>query len=425
MRINKGNIFKNIDWLTVLLYAIMVAFGWMNIYAASIGDNDFSVLSLQSSQGKQMLWIGFSIVLIIFIFILNSKFYEDFSVIFYMISILSLVSLFIFGKEINGARSWFSLGSSTLQPSEFAKFATALALAKLMSDKLYDLSVFKNIVKTFALISIPVLLITLQPDPGSALVYLSLVFVLYREGLSVTYLFIGFLAIVLFILTLLLGSTYVTLISYTIMTLWFLYIRYYKGKSLKFEWLKISSTYVIVILYIFSTSYIYNNVFKQRHRDRFSLILGMKEDNMGIGYNTNQSILTIRSGGLSGKGFLKGDRTQGNFVPEQGTDYIFSTIGEEWGFIGTSLVVICYMIFILRIVYLAEDQKSKFSRIYGYSVASIFFFHFTINIGMVIGLMPTIGIPLPFFSYGGSSLWGFTILLFIFLKLDANKKNEW
>ncbi|NQX82382.1 MAG: rod shape-determining protein RodA [Flavobacteriaceae bacterium] len=425
MKINKGNIFKNIDWLTVLLYAIMVAFGWMNIYAASIGDNDFSVLSLQSSQGKQMLWIGFSIVLIIFIFILNSKFYEDFSVIFYMISILSLVSLFIFGKEINGARSWFSLGSSTLQPSEFAKFATALALAKLMSDKLYDLSVFKNIVKTFALISIPVLLITLQPDPGSALVYLSLVFVLYREGLSVTYLFIGFLAIVLFILTLLLGSTYVTLISYTIMTLWFLYIRYYKGKSLKFEWLKISSTYVIVILYIFSTSYIYNNVFKQRHRDRFSLILGMKEDNMGIGYNTNQSILTIRSGGLSGKGFLKGDRTQGNFVPEQGTDYIFSTIGEEWGFIGTSLVVICYMIFILRIVYLAEDQKSKFSRIYGYSVASIFFFHFTINIGMVIGLMPTIGIPLPFFSYGGSSLWGFTILLFIFLKLDANKKNEW
>ena len=396
----------------------------MNIYAATHSDETVSLFDFSTKHGKQILWIGLSFLLIIGILFVDSKIFERFSSIIYLISMASLAGLFVFGKKINGATSWYDLGATSLQPSEFAKFATVLALARLLNDKQYDLKLFKNQIKAFIIIFLPAILITLQPDPGSALIYTAFFFVLYREGLPIYYIAIGGFAILVFILTLAFGFNIVLLSTYTIFSLFILYIIYYRKKSLKFQWMNIMGLYAICGLFIFSVDYVYNNIFEQRHRDRFNILLGKSNDTRGVGYNTNQSVLTIKSGGFSGKGYLQGDRTQGNFVPEQHTDYIFSTIGEEWGFLGTSLLIIVFTFFVLRIIQLAERQKTTFSRVYGYGIAAIFFFHYLINIGMVIGLFPTIGIPLPFFSYGGSGLWGFTILLFIFIKLDASKSYE-
>ena len=334
------------------------------------------------------------------------------------------MGLFAFGKTINGATSWYSLGNFSLQPSEFVKFATALALARLVSDRQYDLKLVKNQVKAIVLIFLPAALITLQPDPGSALVYISFFFVLYREGLPLHFITIGAIAILLFLLTLAFGFQSVLLVCYVFLVLFILYVLLYKKKSLKFHWAKIFGLFAIVGLFLFSVDYVFNSVFEQRHRDRFNILLGKNNDTKGVGYNTNQSVLTVKSGGFSGKGFLQGDRTRGDFVPEQHTDYIFSALGEEWGFLGSSLLVLLFTAFVLRILYLAERQKTTFSRVYGYGIAAVFFFHYTINIGMVIGLFPTIGIPLPFFSYGGSALWGFTVLLFLFIKLDASRSYE-
>ena len=424
MRAHRNNIFSNIDITLVLLFLFLVVFGWMNIYAASYSDQHNEIFDFSSKYGKQMIWIGLSFLIIILILFIEAKFYERFASLIYIGSILSLVGLFMIGKKINGATSWYEIGSASLQPSEFAKFAVVLALANLMSDKQYDLKLLKNQMKVFLIIFIPIALITLQPDPGSALVYGALFFVLYREGLPVYYLAIGAFAITLFILTLAFGFNIILLSTYLIFSVFIGYIIFYRKISLKFQWLKISSLYAICGLFIFSVDYVYNYIFEQRHRDRFNIILGKNNDTKGVGYNTNQSLLTIKSGGFSGKGFLQGDRTQGNFVPEQQTDYIFTAIGEEWGFLGTSFLVIVFTLFVLRILQLAERQKTTFSRIYGYGIAAIFFFHYLLNIGMVIGIFPTIGIPLPFFSYGGSGLWGFTILLFIFIKLDASKSYE-
>ncbi len=424
MRAQRNNIFFGIDLTLVLLYLFLVIFGWMTIYAASHTEDHYQVFDFATKYGKQMMWIGLSFILIILILFIDAKLYERFSSLIYLASILSLAGLFVFGKKINGATSWYDLGATSLQPSEFAKFATVLALAKLLSDKQYDLDIVKNQMKAFIIIFIPAILITLQPDPGSALVYSAFFFVLYREGLPIYYIAIGAFAILLFILTLAFGFNIILLCTYSIFSLFVLYILFYRKISLKFHWLKISSLYGVSGFFIFSVDYVYNHIFEQRHRDRFNILLGKNTDTMGVGYNTNQSVLTIKSGGFSGKGYLQGDRTQGNFVPEQETDYIFSTIGEEWGFLGTSLLVIVFTFFVLRIIQLAERQKTTFSRVYGYGIASVFFFHYLINIGMVIGLFPTIGIPLPFFSYGGSGLWGFTILLFIFIKLDASKSYE-
>jgi rod shape determining protein RodA len=396
----------------------------MNIYAASIDDEHFKVFDFGTKYGKQMIWIGLSFILILGILFVDSKTYEKFSTVLYIISLLSLVGLFIFGKKINGATSWYNFGSFSLQPSEFAKAATVLAMARLISDKQYDLKLLKNQIKAFIVIFLPAVFITMQPDPGSALIYTSFFFVLYREGLPIYYIAIGLLAIILFVLTLAFGFNIVLLVSYAFILLFIIYVQFYRKISLKFHWVKIFSLFIISGLFIFSVDYVYNNVFEQRHRDRFNILLGKNNDTKGIGYNTNQSVLTIKSGGISGKGFLQGDRTQGNFVPEQHTDYIFSTIGEEWGFMGSSLVIVIFTFFVMRIIHLAEKQKTIFSRVYGYGIASVFFFHYLINIGMVIGLFPTIGIPLPFFSYGGSGLWGFTVLLFIFIKLDSSKSYE-
>ncbi len=424
MRAQRNNIFFGIDFTLVFLYVLLVLFGWMNIYAASHSDLQSDLFDFGTKYGKQLLWIGMSFFLTVLILLIDAKTYEKFASIIYMISLLSLMCLFLFGKKINGATSWYDFGGFSIQPSEFAKFAAVLALARLLSDRQYDLKLLKNQIKAFIIIFLPAIFITLQPDPGSGLVYTAFFFVLYREGLPIYYIAVGLVAIALFILTLAFGFNTVLLCCYVVLTLFILYLRYYRKISLKFHWLKIMGLFAIIGLFVFSVDYIYNNIFEQRHRDRFNILLGKNTDTRGVGYNTNQSVLTIKSGGFSGKGYLQGDRTQGDFVPEQDTDYIFSTIGEEWGFIGTSLVVLIFTLFVLRILQLAERQKTTFSRVYGYGIATVFFFHYLINIGMVIGLFPTIGIPLPFFSYGGSGLWGFTILLFIFIKLDASKSYE-
>ncbi|MFD0863723.1 rod shape-determining protein RodA [Sungkyunkwania multivorans] len=419
---NSNRAALNIDWFSTLLYLALVGIGWMNIYSASLPDETTSFLDLNHAYGKQLFFIGASLVLVVFIVSLEAKFYERFASIIYLISLVSLLGLFVFGKNINGATSWYSIGSFTLQPSEFAKAATALALAKYLTDLQVNIKQLSHQLRAFLIVVLPALFIIPQPDPGSALVFASFFFVLHREGLSGVYIAVGFIAVSLFITTLLFTPVYVSVAVTGLLILTFIFKKRKNKRTSLWPYL---GTILIAVAFSYSVNYIFNNVFEQRHRDRFNIVLGKSVDTKSIGYNTNQSQIAIGSGGFSGKGWLEGTQTKGGFVPEQHTDYIFSTVGEEWGFVGAAGVVLLFMLLILRILHLAERQKSKFSRIYGYGVASILFFHFVINVGMVIGLLPTIGIPLPFFSYGGSSLLGFTTLLFIFLKLDANRVNEW
>lgn len=407
------------------MYLAFAFLGWITIYEASYSETQQDLFDFSTKYGKQFIWIALSFILIIFILAIDKKFYEQFSGIFYLISVISLLGLFIFGKNINGATSWYSFGSFAIQPSEFAKAATALALANYLNERSQDLRKLSNQLKSFGIILLPAILITLQPDPGSALVYSSLILVLYRFGLPMYYLIIGFLALILFIITLYFGYAVTLLIASIFITIFFIYLSYRSKHFIRHNWLKFIIIYLFTGLFIVSVDYVFNNIFEQRHRDRFNILLGKDVDTQGIGYNTAQSVITIGSGGLNGKGFLQGDRTQGDFVPEQQTDYIFSTIGEEWGFLGSSFVILLFVAFLIRLLYIAERQKSIFSKVYGYATVAIFFFHFTINIGMVIGLLPTVGIPLSFFSYGGSSLWGFTLLLFILIRLDADRVYEW
>ncbi len=425
MRRRNNNIFKGADWILILFYILFVFLGWLSIYEATYVEGQIFAFDTSLKYGKQLLFILLGVILIFFILAIDSKFYERYAGVFYLVSILSLIGLFIFGRNINGATSWYNFGSFGLQPSEFAKVATALALSNYLGERGTDLRILKTQFKAFGIILFPAILITLQPDPGSALVYGALIFVLYRFGLPAYYIIIGFVAIILFLLTLYFGYSISILIAFALISTFFAYLYFYNRQIFRRNWMRILVIYLFAALFIFSVDYVYNNVFEQRHRDRFDIVLGKKSDLQGIGYNTAQSIKTIGSGGITGKGFLQGDRTQGDFVPEQQTDYIFSTIGEEWGFLGTSFVVLLFLAFLLRILYISSRQKSKFSKVYAYAVVVIFFFHFAINIGMVIGLLPTIGIPLPFFSYGGSSLWGFTLLLFILIRLDADRIYEW
>ena len=403
------------DWLTILLYFLLVGFGWINIYSASLDDNAVGFFDLSQTYAKQLLWIGLSVGLIIFILAVDAKFYERFSSIIYIVALFSLVGLFLFGKNINGATSWYAFGAFSIQPSEFAKAATALALGKYISDIQTNMKKLEHQVKAFLILAIPAILIVPQPDPGSALVYAAFIFPMYREGLHFVFLLLGFFAAALFVGTLILGVPGIALV--VILTAIALY--FYKSKNKKRRW----APYVIIaaacIGFTLSVNYVFNNVFEQRHRDRFNIVLGKDTDTKGIGYNTNQSEIAIGSGGWTGKGWTQGTQTKGNFVPEQQTDYIFTTVGEEWGFLGSIAVIFLFVFLIIRVLLLAERQKSQFSRVYGYSVAAILFLHFAVNIGMVTGLLPTVGIPLPFFSYGGSGLWGFTILLFIFIRLDG------
>jgi len=403
------------DWITIGLFALLVLIGWLNIYSASLDSTSHAFMDFDQIYFKQLIWIGLSVVLIVFILALDSKFYERFSSMIYLVSLLSLLGLFVFGKEISGATSWYSFGGVSLQPSEFAKAATALALAKYLSDLQTDIRTFKHQLIAFTIIAIPALLIIPQPDPGSALVYGAFAFAMYREGMHIVYLLLGFIAALLFVITLLMGVPAVSAAVILLAGLIFYFNRKKRPNRFKYAFIVLAC-----IGFSFSVSYIFNNVFEQRHRDRFNIVLGKEVDNKGIGYNTNQSEIAIGSGGWTGKGWTKGTQTKGNFVPEQHTDYIFSTVGEEWGFLGSMLVISLFIALIVRILILAERQRSQFSRVYGYGVAAILFVHCFVNIGMVTGLVPTIGIPLPFFSYGGSSLWGFTILLFIFVRLDGS-----
>lgn len=406
----------NIDWLTVFIYLLFIGFGWINIYSASYSETAHNFFDFDQVYAKQGLWILLSFVLIVIILSIEVKFYERFSSVIYLISLLSLAGLFIFGKKISGATSWYDLGVINFQPTEFAKVATALALAKFLSDIQTNIKSVRHQLKALLVILAPALLIIPQPDVGSALVYVAFFFPMYREGLSVGYFVVGITAILLFVFVLLFGPVWVS-IGFVLLVALFLYF----NKKRKPNFLKWGLICIAAIIFVFSVDYIFKHVFEQRHRDRFNIVLGIKEDPRGIGYNTRQSEIAIGSGNWFGKGWTQGTQTKGNFVPEQHTDYIFSTVGEEWGFVGSSVIIALFVFFLLRLVFLAERQKTQFKRVYGYSVVGILFIHFLINIGMVIGILPTIGIPLPFFSYGGSSLWGFTILLFIFIKLDAER----
>lgn len=402
------------DWLMIFIYVALVSMGWINIYSASLSDSANGYFDLNQIYGKQMMWIGFSTVLIIFVLAIEAKFYERFASVIYIVSIASLIGLFIFGRTIAGTTAWYDFGGFSIQPSEFVKATTALALAKYVSDIQTNMHDFKHQVGAFVILIIPVILIMLQPDPGSVLIYAAFVFPLYREGLHGAYLLLGLFAAILFIATLTLGSIWVVLGILGIAGLF-----YFRNRSKRPNIIKYVMIVVTCIVFVFSVSYIFDNVFKQHHRDRFNIVLGKEVDARGIGYNTHQSEIALSNGGWVGKGWTQGTQTKGNFVPEQHTDYIFSTVGEEWGFMGAMVVILLFVGLITRILYRAEKQKSQFGRVYGYSVAAILFLHFFVNIGMVSGIFPTVGIPLPFFSYGGSALWGFTILLFIFVKLDA------
>ena len=407
------SITNNIDWICVIIYILLVVLGWLNIYSSSLSSEE-------GTSDKQLIFILFAIPLIFTVLYVDGKFYEKYASIIFVVSLISLLGLFAFGKTIAGQRCWYAIGSFTLQPSEFAKAATALALAKYLSDPQINLKDLNRQFQALAIVFLPVLLILPQPDPGSALVYSIFIIVLYREGLPAWYVWTGFSAILLFFLTLVLEGYVVILLAALVLV-----AIHFKSRLADRNVVRSGILLLLISGFVLSVSYVFDNVFKQHHRDRFNILLGKAVDMKGIGYNTNQSEIAIGSGGWLGKGFLEGTQTKGGFVPEQHTDYIFTTVGEEWGFLGSTVVISLFVILLLRIIYLAERQKTKFSRVYGYSVAAILFLHFFVNIAMVAGIFPTIGIPLPFFSYGGSGLWGFTILLFIFIKMDANKVNEW
>lgn len=503
-----GNIFANVDWVTIIIYLVLVLIGWVSIYAAVYNEEYQSILDLSQRYGKQLMWIGFALVLAIIILMLEGQFFTSFALPIYIGVMLLLVGVLIFGSEIKGATSWFKIGSFALQPSEFAKFATGLALAKYLSTLNIRMQDFKTKVIAAIIIGLPAVLILLQNDTGSTLVYAAFIFVLYREGLSGNILLFGILAILVFVLTLVFGpveiiitATYAYIIIYTLMKFnlkvtlisvlvfsGLVYLYYSVGGSNMYAYytiaallfvlivfiasnkeLKGKSTHYISILifvftcaFIFSVDFVFNEVLKEHQRTRITVLLGeedklveqieqlklerdnpnltdeekqqlrddigakkysLRELRRGNLWNVKQSLIAIGSGGFTGKGFLKGTQTKFDFVPEQSTDFIFCTIGEEWGFLGTFILMVLYIALFLRLIFLAERQRSIFSRIYGYSVASILFFHFLVNIGMTIGFAPVIGIPLPFISYGGSSLWAFTILLFIFIKLDSERLN--
>lgn len=398
----------------ILLYLLLVLIGWVNIYAAVYNEDHKSIFDFSQSYGKQLLWIGTSIVLALIILLIDSKFFSSFSYLIYGILILMLIAVLIVGKEIAGSKSWFGFGDFGIQPSEFAKFATNLAIARYLSLLNIDMKKIKTKIYTIAFFVLPAILIFLQNDTGSALVYSAFIFVMFREGMSGNILVLGVITVVLFILVLLINKIIIISILFGIAVIIFLLIK----KNLK-NILKLIGLLLITFAFVFSIDYVFDNVLEDHQKTRIDVLLGKNPDLKGAGYNVNQSKIAIGSGGFSGKGFLQGTQTKFNFVPEQSTDFIFCTIGEEWGFLGSSLVVILFLGLLIRIVYIAERQRSQFSRIYGYGVASILFIHFAINIGMTLGLVPVIGIPLPFFSYGGSSLWAFTILLFIFIKQDS------
>jgi rod shape determining protein RodA len=469
----RNSLWANIDWVTVFIFLILVFLGWINIYASVFNLEHQNIFDTSQRYGKQLIFIGAAMAIGFLILIIDSNFYVFFSYIIYGFIVLLLVLVLFLGTEINGQRAWFMFGSVGFQPSEFCKFATGLALASYMNTYGFKLQTFKSLIIISAIIFGPAALILLQNDTGSALVYFSFILVLYREGLSGVVLFFGTLLILLFILALIISNLVLSLILlgsfliafYVVNAKFKQYLKipviYAAGILLLFivnlmsgseheisdiitagsilgtlvilgysfrkkltNYITIALIFLGSVLFTVSVDYAFNNILGDHQQERINELLGIQSDPLGAGYNVHQSKIAIGSGGLLGKGFLEGTQTKFNFVPEQSTDFIFCTVGEEWGFVGSIVVIGLFMLLFYRLIWLAERQRSGFSRIYGYVVAVILFFHFLVNIGMTIGIMPVIGIPLPFFSYGGSSLWSFTILLFIFIRLDASRYEK-
>lgn len=411
----RAGIFSNVDGFTILLYLALMLLGWVNIYAAVYNEEHQSILDITQRYGKQLIWIGLSLFVALVIMLFDGKFFTSFAIPIYVINILLLLLVLGLAREVAGARSWFEIGSFKFQPAEFAKAATAMALARYLSMANTRLETLRTKLIAGFIIGLPAVLILLQNDTGSMLVFAAFILVLYREGLSGTFLLLGVAVVVLFILSLLFDPLTLFLVFGTIAVISFILI---KKKSVKLG-LGIAGVLLVIMGMVMSVDYVVNDVLEPHQRVRINVLLGLESDIKGAGYNVHQSKIAIGSGGFSGKGFLKGTQTKFDFVPEQSTDFIFCTVGEEWGFLGSAFVIILFALLIGRILYISERQRSHFSRIYGYCVASILFFHFAVNVGMTIGLMPVIGIPLPFFSYGGSSLLGFTILLVVFIRLDG------
>ena len=416
--IREDNIKQKIDWVTVGIYAAIVFFGWLNIYAVTYDENAAkNIFSLDLYSGRQLIFIAGAVLIIAVIMIIDRQFYETFAYVIYGVILFLLFLVPIVGKEVGGNKAWLGIGSFGVQPSEFAKFATVLVVAKFIGSIGFKMDSLRNQAFLFAFIGAPILLILAQKDYGTAMVFLVFLIVFYREGMSPFLILVGLGAALLFILTLLVENNWILYIG--IGVIWALVIIMNRRKKIK-TILLITAGAAALALTISSVEVVFN-LLEEHHQRRIVSMLNPDSDPLGYGWNVTQSKIAIGSGGFLGKGFLEGTQTKFDFVPEQSTDFIFCTIGEEHGWIGSLLVISLFVAFLLRILFLAERQKNKFARVYGYSVALILFFHFAVNIGMTIGLFPVIGIPLPFFSYGGSSLWGFTILLFIFLKLDAHR----
>ena len=417
---NSLNIYKY-DLISFFTYTLLVTFGIINIYSATYNESFTTVIDYTSIVGKQLIFLLACIVAFFVIIFTKNKFFDSISTVLYFISIILLLSLFIFGSERGGAKSWYIIGPISFQPTEFAKLCTALFLAKFLSIIQTDLKKTRDIFIVGVIILIPVILITLQPDPGSALVFFAFIFPILREGLDLKFLYFGIIIFLTLLLTLILGFT---TISTIILMLFVLLNLYNRQKKIRVSFTTYLLSLIVFIGVSFSTNYLFENVLEQRHRDRVNLIIGKEVDNRGIGYNTNQSKIAISNGGFFGAGFLKGTQTKGKFVPRQHTDYIFSTIGEEWGFAGSFLTILLFTLLITRISIRADKQINHFRRIYSYCFASLLFIHFFINIGMSIGLVPSVGIPLPYVSYGGSSLLIFSVMFFIYLNFDSSRLRE-
>ena len=414
----RNNIVGKIDWWLLAIYLILAAIGISTIYAAAFNENNPSIFDMSQHYGKQALFLMLSLFMGLIIMLIDAKFFNTFAYIIYGISILLLIYVLVAGSTIAGSRSWIQFGGFSFQPSEFAKFGTALAVAHYLGDINTDFSKFKTQMIAYALVLFPMMLVLLQGDAGSALVFLVFILVFYREGMSGNILLIGLGAVVLFLLTLYFSKWYV-LIGLAVL---FAVMMFFIERNKKNIW-KLIAIFSVAAVMVFSVDFFFYKVLKQHQRTRINIILGVEKDIYGVGYNLHQSKIAIGSGGFSGKGYMQGTMTKYNFVPEQHTDFIFCTIGEEFGFIGSFVLLSLYLALLMRIIWLAERQRSPFSRIYGYAIASIIFFHLFVNIGMTIGLMPVIGIPLPFLSYGGSSLLMFSLMFFVFLKQDANRMN--
>jgi rod shape determining protein RodA len=413
----QATFFKNLDKLTIFLYLCLIVTGWVNIYAAEIDASHSSIFDFSQSYGKQFVWIITAIVLGTIILMIDVKFFPAFSYIIYGGTLLLLVAVLFFGTTVNASKSWFHIGGIAIQPAEFAKYATSLALARIIYDNKSKLRNLKSLLRPLAILAIPVMLIFLQNDTGTTLVFASFAIILYREGYIPGWLILlGIFGVFLFVLTLLINE-FIIIGALTALSIVIAIFLRKKPAAIK-------QLFLILVLingYVYAVDYAYEEILQPHQKMRIAVLIDETVDLRGAGYNLHQSKIAIGSGGLTGKGFLQGTQTKFSFVPEQGTDFIFCTVGEEWGFVGSAILIGLFLTLLVRIILLAERQRSVFSRVFGYCLASIIFFHFMVNIGMTIGLISVIGIPLPFISYGGSSLWAFTIFLFTFLKLDSRR----